>query len=168
MTDLPIKIRLLSHPGIPMFDQSGMVTNQEKAYIASSWSHQVRAQPEYCWVSRRAFHYQYYLGFVCPLVEERPELFTVAANVDNGDQIFGWACATDKLVYQYHVKEDFREYGIRDILLAGKRVCTPTEIERLINGIQNQAAKDRLSQGPNHSRQAHVPTSGCRSRQEAI
>ena len=151
MTDLPIKVRGLSHPEIPLFDAEGVVTNQEKAFIASSWSYKERHNPAYFWVSKRAFHYQFYLGVIVPLIDSRPELFHVAANTDHPDQIIGWMCADFPLVYQSYVKEDFRpeEYGVQDLLTYHYTEASPWHFRELIHGIRkNQAAVGAVS-GPN-------------------
>jgi hypothetical protein len=178
MTDLPIKIRGLSHPEIPLFDDQGVVTNQEKAFIASSWSHKERANPVYFWVSKKAFHHQFYLNVICMLIDARPELFLIAYNSDFPDQILGWVCSEqnylrpgldgiDWVIYQHYVKEDFREYGVKDILIGLRDVprpsrdCKPQDFERLINDTRkkNQVTKASVSQAPTDTRQeCAIPT----------
>ena len=166
MSDLPIKIRGLSEPNRPMLDSGGVIINQEKAFIASSWAHKERNNPVYFWVSKRAFHYQFYLGVVCLLLDERPELFQVACNEDKPDQILGWACqepqGTPALrsvvshapIYQVYVKEDFREYDIFELLTGLREWCNPREFMELINDTRkNQAAG------------SHIPESDARTRQ---
>jgi len=186
MTDLPIKIRGLSEPGLPLFDsvayddhgwisEGGTVLNQEKAFIASSWCHKERANPVYFWVSKRAFHHQFYLNVVCFLVDARPELFLIAYNEDRPDQILGWVCSsqtfesdmrtltthTDWVIYQHYIKEDFRDYGVKDVLIGLRDVprpsrdCEPYEFERLINDTRkNQVAGGTLPGTDARTRQA--------------
>lgn len=172
MTDLPIKIRGLSHPEVPLFDEQGIVTNQEKAFIASSWSHKERANPSYFWVSKRAFHHQFYLGVIVPLIDERPELFRVAYNTEKPDQILGWACVEireyepslgHQSYYYWHqcyVKEDFREYHIEPLLIELACESRPQEFMELINDQRkNTVTKNRISSDAAHSREAcSVPT----------
>jgi len=176
VTDLPIKIRGLSEPGLPLFDsvayddhgwisEGGTVLNQEKAFIASSWCHKERANPAYFWVSKRAFHHQFYLNVVCFLVDARPGLFKVAYNTDYPDQILGWSCAdreivTDPLrIYQLYVKEDFREYDVADNLSGVHfRFANTKEFERLINDTRkNQVADGTLPGTDARTRQALQP-----------
>ena len=72
MSDLPIQIRSLSEPDLPMLDDQGIIKHQEKAYIASCWSKTERKNPVYFWVSPRAFHYQFNIGVVCFLLDATP------------------------------------------------------------------------------------------------
>ena len=162
MDNLPIKIRGLSHPEIPLFDSAGVVTNQEKAFIASSWSHKERANPAYFWVSKRAYHHQFYLGVICMLIDARPELFHVAHNTDAPDQILGWVCADNRAdddatpsnYYQFYVKDDFREYGLDSMLTLRFQKSNSREFMELINDSRKTANQaNRIPNQSKHIRQ---------------
>lgn len=155
MDNLPIKIRGLSEPDLPMLDDQGIIKHQEKAYIASCWSKTERKNPVYFWVSPRAFHYQFNIGVVCFLLDERPDLFGVAVNTDKPDQLLGWICKSGEYVFHYHVKSGFEQYGIANLLHGEKfRYAKPEEFERLINDIRkNTTEKDRVSASKEHPRQ---------------
>jgi hypothetical protein len=159
MTDLPIKIRSLSEPDKPMLDENDVIIHQEKAFIASSWAHKERANPAYFWVSKKAFHWQFYINVVCFLLDARPELFHVAHNTESPDQILGWMCADFPLVYQSYVKDDFRskEYGVQDLLTYHYTEASPWHFMELINvERKNQAAKGSVSGSQTNSRQEHT------------
>ena len=143
--------------------KAGKVTNQEKAFIASSWSHKERKNPLYFWVSKRAFSHQFYLNVICFLLDARPELFHVAHNTDKPDQILGWRCVgpivthlTFKFttLYQSYVKEDFRAYGLGEMLSDKCIPANPKEFMELINDSRKTANQaNRVSHKPEHIRQ---------------
>ena len=164
---LPIKIRGLSHPEIPLFDKverdewgwvtrGGTVTHQEKAYIASCWSKDERSNPAYFWVSKGAFHHQFNLNVVCFLVDARPDLFVLACNTERPDQILGWACVQHDIVHHCHIKKGFHEYEIENLLVGERPDATPFHFMELINDQRKAEAKaDSVSRHENGSRKAN-------------
>jgi len=130
---LPIRIRPIDTT--PMMNGS-TVSNQEKAFIASSWFNTYKHHtPHYSWIHPSSIHRGLYQDKLLPLIERRPELFHVALNETDETQILGWACRDSNALHFVYVKKAFRCWGVCRALVGDLTVVTNhSDAKNLLSG----------------------------------
>jgi len=140
-------------------------------FVRDSWINTLRYScPALFWVSSQEISRRY-SRYILDLVEQRKDLFRVAARDDDRTQLFGWSCGERGTTHFVYVKEPFRRQGIGAELISGRwtfshwtRVCEsltrvtgyrPTEWKELVHDLNQVEASGVARNGELRREESH-------------
>jgi len=127
----------------------------DKNFISDSWSNAACYNlASTFWVPHKLTKKRYQA--LCELLLDRkPELFRIAVNENDLDQIFGWACVDKDCLHFVYIKQPYRGFGLTKMLIGERTIVShwskgcedlnliykPSLFKDLIYDAENQTTK---------------------------